>query len=150
MLSIAVSVNKVHVFSTFRGPFRVPRGFCRIKNEYVRCRTLWGNGNYVDFTSYSDGTDPYHPNSGTERSVGSPSATPLGSDVEESPRTTFLREAVLAPHRTQEWVLAQQLDSPPGISRRRPGVTFEESPIVHIVPPSSPETPEEPHESFVG
>jgi len=44
-----------------------------------------------------------------------------------------------APHvaRTQEWVQAQQLDSPLSISRRRPGVTFEESPIVHIVTPPS-------------
>ena len=132
------------------GLFESPGASAGSRTNMSDAALYGGDGSYVDFTSYSDGTDPYHPNSGTERSVGSPSATPLGSDVEESPRTAFLREAVLAPHRTQEWVLAQQLDSPPGISRRRPGVTFEESPIVHIVPPSSPETPEEPHESFVG
>ena len=92
---------------------------------------------YVDFTSYSDGTDPYRPYSGTERSIGNPSGTPQSSDMEGSPRNESLREAMLGPNRTQEWVQAQQLDLPPDISRRRPGVTFEEEPIVHFVPPSS-------------
>ena len=95
---------------------------------------------YVDFTSYSDGTDPYRPHSGTEQSVGNPSGTPLSSDAEGSPRSIFLQETMLVPHRTQEWVQAQQSDLPFDIFPRRPGVTFEESPIVHIIPPSSPET----------
>lgn len=96
-----------------------------------------GDNSYVDFTSYSDGTDPYPPHSSTERSLGNPSGTPLSSDREESPRSAFLREIMSAPHvtRTQEWVQAQQLA--PAISRRRPGVTFEENPIVHIVTPPS-------------
>ena len=58
--------------------------------------------------------------------------------MEEPPESAFLPETMLEPNRTQEWVRAQQLDLPPDVSRRRPGVTFEESPIVHIVPPSSP------------
>jgi len=100
---------------------------------------LYGDDSYVDFTSYSDGTDPYPFYSSTELSIGNPSGTLLSSDLEESPRITFLQEPMLMPHvtRTQEWVRAQQLDSPTVLPRRRPGVTFEESPIVHIVAPPS-------------
>ena len=113
-----------------------------------------GDDNYVDFTSYSDGTDHYRPHTGTEQSVGNPSGTPLSSDAEKSPRSESLRETMLVPHRTQEWVRAQQLDSPAKTSRRRPGVTFEENPIIHIVPPPSPGTrtvaSEDPHELPTG
>jgi len=38
------------------------------------------------------------------------------------------------------WVQAQQFASPPTTSPRRPGVTFEESLIVHIVPQPLSET----------
>ena len=112
-----------------------------------------GDDKYVDFTSYSDGTDPYRPHSGTECSVGNSSGTPLNSDVEESPRSAFLRETLLEPDRTQEWVLAQHMDSSPEVSRRRPGVTFEESPVIHNVPLSSPGTctvASEGHYEFLG
>ena len=95
---------------------------------------------YVDFTSYSDGTDPYHPHSGTEQSVGNPSGTPLTSEEEESLRNALLRDRELASLRTREWVQAQQLGSPSETSPRRPGVTFEESLIIHIVPQPSSET----------
>ena len=44
---------------------------------------------------------------------------------------------MLAAHRTQERIQAQQLDSSPGISRRSPDVTYEESRIIHIAPPAS-------------
>ena len=56
---------------------------------------------------------------------------PISSDAEES-SSAFLRETMLATHRTQEWVQAQQRDSSPGISRRL-GVTFEESPILYVL-----------------
>lgn len=42
--------------------------------------------------------------------------------------------------RTREWVQAQQLGFPSETSPRRPGVTFEESLIIHIVPQPSSET----------
>ena len=93
-----------------------------------------GDDNYVDFTSYSDGTDPYHPHSDTKRSISSPSGTPLSSAA-ASLRNAFRREKVSASLRAQEWVWAQRFDSPPKVSPLRPGVTFEETPIVHIVPP---------------
>ena len=95
---------------------------------------------YVDFTSYSDGTDPYHPHSGTDRSIGNPSGTPLSLEEEESLRNAFLQERESASLRTREWVQAQQLGFPPETSPRRPGVTFEESLIIHIVPQPSSET----------
>ena len=97
-----------------------------------------GDDSYANFTSYSDSEDPYRPHSVTEQSSGNLSGTPLSSDVEESPRGAFPRESMLAPRMTQEWVRAERLDSSPGISRRRPGVTFKEGPIIHIVPPASP------------
>ena len=93
---------------------------------------------YVDFTSYSDGTDSYHPHSGTERCAGSPYGTPQSSDEEESPKSAFPQGTKSL--MTWKWVRTQQLDSPPEISRRRPGVTFEESPTIHIVPPPPSDT----------
>lgn len=83
--------------------------------------------NYVDFTRYSDRIAPSRPHSGTGISLGT---TPLASG--ESPGNERPPEPVLASTRTREWVLAQRSDLFPKISR--PGVTFEEVPVVFDIP----------------
>ena len=94
-----------------------------------------GDDNYVDFTSYSDGTNPYSPRPTTQRSASNPPETSSSSQGEESQGNAFRQEKVSAFLRTKEWIWAQRLGSSPKISPRRPGVTFEESPVIHTIPP---------------
>jgi hypothetical protein len=88
------------------------------------------NDSYVDFTCYSDGTVPSRPPSTTGISIGD---TPLVSG--ESPGTTLSPEPALVSARTRKWVQTHRSDSFPKTSR--PGVTFEENPVIFSIQPRS-------------
>ena len=84
---------------------------------------------YIDFTSHSDSTVPSRPSS-TGISFWD---TPLESG--ESPGNAPSLDPALVPTRTKEWILSQRSDSFPKICR--PGVTFEESPVIFNIPARS-------------
>lgn len=83
---------------------------------------------YVDFTRYSDGTVPSRPGTASDVSVGD-----ILLESGGSPGSRVFPEPGLVSTRTEEWVLAQQ--SAPSLKTSRPGVTFEENPVVFNLPP---------------
>ena len=112
----------------FHEPLETP---ARSRADFSNATLHGTDDGYVDFTSYSDGTDSYHHYSSTERSIGNPYGMLQSSDGEESSGIAETTTATTL--RTREWVRTQ-------VSHRRPGVTFEETPTVHFVPPSPSET----------
>lgn len=79
-----------------------------------------GGNNYLDVTSYSNGTDPHHRHSDTERPISTPSGTPPSLEA-VSLRNAFRRKG-LTFLRTQEFGLSGSIHPrrpPPSLSSWR-------------------------------